>query len=51
MPYNGVNAAVLLLNFIGEAYNDQLSKDLYSLLKDWMGKPVGIEKMVYICLS
>ena len=44
MPYNGVNAAVLLLNFIGEAYNDQLSKDLYFLLKDWMGKPVGIEK-------
>ena len=44
MPYNGINAAVLLLNFIGEAYNDQLSKDLYSLLKDWMGKPVGIEK-------
>ena len=43
MPYNGVNAAVLLLNFIGEAY-DQLSKDLYFLLKDWMGKPVGIEK-------
>lgn len=32
------------MNFIGEAYNDQLSKDLYSLLKDWMGKPVGIEK-------
>ena len=44
MPYNGVNAAVLLLNFIGAAYNDQLSKDLYFLLKDWMGKPVGIEK-------
>ena len=44
MPYNGVNAAVLLLNFIGEAYDDQLSKDLYFLLKDWMGKPVGIEK-------
>ena len=44
MPYNGINAAVLLLNFIGEAYDDQLSKDLYFLLKDWMGKPVGIEK-------
>lgn len=44
MPYNGVNAAVLLLNFIGEAFDDQLSKDLYFLLKDWMGKPVGIEK-------
>lgn len=44
MPYNGINAAVLLLNFIGQAYDDQLSKDLYFLLKDWMGKPVGIEK-------
>ena len=44
MPYDGINAALLLLNFVGQAYNDQLSKDLYFLLKDWMGKPVGIEK-------
>lgn len=44
MPYNGVNAAVLLLNFIGVAYHDVLASDLYFLLKDWMGKPVGIEK-------
>ena len=51
MPYNGVNAAVLLLNFIGEAYNDQLSKDLYFLLKDWMGNLLVLKKMVYICLS
>ncbi len=43
-PYNGVNAAVLLFNFIGLAYKDQLATDLYMMLKDWMGKPVGIDK-------
>lgn len=43
MPYFGVNAAVHLMNFVGQAYNDQLAKDLYYLLKDWMGKPVGID--------
>ncbi len=43
-PYNGINAAVLLFNFVGIAYEDQLSKDLYTMLKDWMGKPVGIDK-------
>lgn len=43
-PYNGMNAAVLLFNFIGLAYNDQLALDLYSMLKDWMGKPIGIDK-------
>lgn len=44
MPYLGVNAALHLLNFVGCAYNDQLAGDLYSLLKDWMGKPEHIEK-------
>lgn len=43
MPWLGVNAALELLNFIGTSYNDQLAKDLYSLLKDWQGKPVGID--------
>lgn len=43
-PYTGINAAVLLFNFIGVAYDDQLAKDLYFMLKDWMGKPVGIDK-------
>jgi len=38
-PYNGVNAALHLLNFVGCAFNDTLSSDLYSLLKDWQGKP------------
>lgn len=44
MPYNGVNAALHLLNFVGCAYDDQLAKDLYSLLKDWQGKPEHINK-------
>ena len=42
MPYNGVNAALHLLNFVSIAYNDQLARDLYAVLKDWQGKPVGI---------
>ena len=42
-PYNGVNAAVHLLNFVGQAYDDQLARDLYAVLKDWQGKPVGID--------
>lgn len=44
MPWLGVNAAVHLLNFIGQSFDDQLAKDLYHLLKDWQGKPVGIYK-------
>lgn len=43
MTWNGVNAAVHLLNFIGVAYDDQLAKDLYYMLQDWQGKPVGID--------
>lgn len=42
-PYNGNNAAVHLFNFIGESFEDQLSKDLYFMLNDWMGKPLGID--------
>ena len=42
-PYKGNNAALHILNFIGTAYNDSLCKDYYSLLKDWMGQPVGID--------
>lgn len=41
--WKGVNAALHLLNFVATAYNDQLSKDLYAILKDWQGKPVGID--------
>ncbi len=43
VPYLGVNAGVLLLNYIGQAYDDQLSKDLYTLLKDWKGSPENID--------
>lgn len=43
MTWNGVNAALHLLNFIGTAYNDQLAKDLYFMLNDWQGKPLGID--------
>lgn len=42
MPFNGNNAAVHLFNFIGQAYDDQLAKDFYILLKDWKGSPEGI---------
>lgn len=41
-PYLGNNAALHVLNFIGVAYQDSLAKDLYSMCKDWMGKPIGI---------
>ncbi|MCF0261127.1 MAG: Sapep family Mn(2+)-dependent dipeptidase, partial [Erysipelotrichaceae bacterium] len=41
-PYLGINAGVHLLNFIGEAYGDQLARDYYELLKDWKGTPEGI---------
>lgn len=44
MPYNGVNAALHLLNFIGNAYQDKFALDTYAMLHDWQGKPLGIEK-------
>lgn len=40
MPYNGVNAAVLLLNFIGELIMSTIKRFIF-IIKDWMGKPVG----------
>lgn len=42
-PYNGVNAALHLLNFIGSAYCDPLAKDLYMLLSDWKGSGLEIQ--------
>lgn len=42
-PYNGVNAALHLLNFIGSTYHDKFAKDTYEMLKDWQGKPLGIQ--------
>ena len=44
MPWLGVNAAVHILNFVGQSFDDQLAKDLYHILQDWQGKPVGIYK-------
>lgn len=43
MPYMGENAGVHLLNYIGQAYDDKLAKDLYQLLKDWKGTPENID--------
>lgn len=43
MPYNGVNAALHLLNFIGQAYGDKFASDTYEMLRDWQGKPLGID--------
>lgn len=40
--YNGMNAALHLLNFIGFAYNDTLSQQIYDLLRDWKGTGVNI---------
>lgn len=43
MPYNGVNAALHLLNFIGQTYHDKFANDTYEMLRDWQGKPLGID--------
>ncbi|WP_456237766.1 dipeptidase PepV [Merdibacter massiliensis] len=41
-PYNGVNAALHLLNFVGNAYDDAFARNTYEMLCDWQGKPLGI---------
>ena len=43
MPYNGVNAGLHLLNFVGTCMNDKFAKDTYDMLNDWQGKPLGID--------
>lgn len=43
-PWLGENAALHLLNFVGSSYDDTLAQDLYKILKDWQGKPLGIYK-------
>lgn len=43
MPYNGVNAALHLMNFIGHTFDDSFAKATYAMLKDWQGKPLGID--------
>ncbi len=42
MPYNGVNAGLHLLNFVGSAMQDKFAYDTYALLHDWQGKPLNI---------
>lgn len=43
MPYHGDNAALHLFNFIGGALQDEFAQQTYALLKDWQGKPLGIQ--------
>lgn len=43
MPYNGVNAALHILNFVGACYGDKFAHSTYAMLKDWQGKPLGID--------
>lgn len=42
-PYYGINAGVHLLHYIGLAWKDQLANDYYELMKDWMGRPEGVD--------
>lgn len=43
MPYNGENAALHILNFVGSAFDDKFAADTYEMLCDWQGKPLGIQ--------
>ncbi len=40
--YDGVNAALHLLNFVGETYDDAVCKELYAMLGKWNGEGLGI---------
>ena len=42
MAYNGINAAVHILNFVGVTYEDALAKQLAYLLNDWKGTGFNI---------
>lgn len=42
MCYDGINAALHLLNFVGETFNDEVAKQLYDLLGNWNGTGLGI---------
>lgn len=44
VPYEGINAALELLNFIGSAYDDVFAKQTYTLLHDWLGS--GIHNLI-----
>lgn len=41
-PYNGVNAALHIMNFVGSAFNDVFAQKTYALLHDWQGKGLDI---------
>ena len=43
-PYNGGNAGLHLLNFVGTAYDDAFARHTYEMLRDWQGKPLGIDQ-------
>lgn len=39
-PYEGVNAALHMLNFIGSAFADEFAQKTYALLSDWRGSGI-----------
>ncbi|MGL5977600.1 MAG: Sapep family Mn(2+)-dependent dipeptidase [Erysipelotrichaceae bacterium] len=42
-PYNGVNAAIHILNFVGSAMQDRFAKACALMLQDWRGTGAGME--------
>ncbi len=42
MAYNGVNAAVHLLNYVGASFEDKLASQFANLLMDWKGTGLNI---------
>ncbi len=42
-PFEGVNAAVYLLEFIGKYHNDKFANDLYNLLYDYYGEGLNVK--------
>lgn len=44
LPWRGVNAGLHLLNFVGNAYENEFCANTASMLMDWRGSGVYIEK-------
>lgn len=42
-PYNGVNAGIHILNFVGAAFKDEVLLGYARMLSDWRGAHAGIE--------
>lgn len=42
MAYNGVNAAVHILNYVGASFHDELAASFANILMDWKGTGLGI---------